>query len=416
MGKSNTEQLKIAVKYLGQGGAKFRKFCGLPSGAAWCDAYVSYIFNEAGNASLFCGGKKQTYCPNTIKILQKELAQVPLYLAMPSDVILFDWDKNGVPNHIGFVRSKVSTSSINTIEGNTSNKVMEKTRPAKYVCGIYRPHFKPPKTISKHKLKIDGDFGFNSIYMLQVALGITTDGVLGLNTVKALQKKAGCTADGQWGKGTSKAVQKMIGAKVDGDFGPASVKALQTWINKKAFPSSSSGGTATAPTVTKPTTSTTNAEKIINKALELAWPYGTPSSKWDYKKGSPTTNCKAAMNKLGYKTKEKWSDCGRFATTVVRASGVDPTFVAMKGVKEAFPKSAKFNIVLSGKRIPDNFLKAGDIVRYKKTKGQHTLIYMGNGRVCEARHYKRFGNIYKDEKRYNKKSTKAKSIQVLRAR
>ncbi|MBR2555746.1 MAG: CHAP domain-containing protein [Aeriscardovia sp.] len=413
---TNTELLKIAKKHLGQGGAVFRKYCGLPSGAAWCNAFVTYIAHEGGVSSLYFNGAKETYCPHSMAWCKKNLAQIPLYLALPMDIIYFDWDRNNVPNHIGFVRGKKSTTEIYTIEGNTSNKVMEKTRPAKYVCGIYRPHFKPPKTISKHKLNIDGEFGFNSIFMLQVALGITTDGVLGLNTVKALQKKAGCTADGQWGKGTSKAVQKMIGAKVDGDFGPASVKALQTWINKRAFPSSSSGGTATAPTVTKPTTSTTNAEKIINKALELAWPYGTPSSKWDYKKGSPTTNCKAAMNKLGYKTKEKWSDCGRFATTVVRASGVDPTFVAMKGVKEAFPKSAKFNIVLSGKRIPDNFLKAGDIVRYKKTKGQHTLIYMGNGRVCEARHYKRFGNIYKDEKRYNKKSTKAKSIQVLRAR
>lgn len=234
MGKSNTEQLKIAAKYLGQGGARFRKFCGLPSGAAWCDAYVSYIFNEAGNASLFCGGKKQTYCPTTIKLLSKELAQVPLYLAMPSDVILFDWDKNGVPNHIGFVRSKVSTSSINTIEGNTSNKVMYKTRPAKYVCGIFRPHFKPSFTLKK--LSVDGDCGYNTIAGLQKALGCTVDGILGKATVKALQKRAGATQDGAWGTGTSKAVQKMVGATVDGAFGPNSVKALQKWINAKVFP------------------------------------------------------------------------------------------------------------------------------------------------------------------------------------
>ena len=247
--------------------------------------------------------------------------------------------------------------------------------------------------------------------MLQVALGgLTTDGVLGIKTVKRLQQVAGCTQDGCWQKGTSRAVQKLIGAKQDGDFGPASTKALQTWINKKVFPSSSSGGTATAPSVTS------NAQKIVNKAIELAWAYGTPSSKWSYKGGAPTAKCKSAMTRQGYKTKEKWSDCGRFATTVVRESGVDPNFVAMKGVKDAFPKSAKFNIVFSGKRIPSGFLKAGDIVRYKKTKGQHTLIYMGNNRVCEARHYKRFGNIVTDEKRYNKKSTKAKSIQVLRAR
>lgn len=122
------------------------------------------------------------------------------------------------------------------------------------------------------------------------------------------------------------------------------------------------------------------------------------------------------MDKYGFKSKAKWSDCGNLASTVVRESGVDKSFTAMKGVKAEFPKSDKFKTVLSGKRIPDGFLKAGDIVRYKKTKGQHTLIYMGNNRVCEARHYNRFGNIYKDEKRYNKSSTKASTIQVLRAK
>ena len=52
--KSNTELLRIAQKYIGQGGARFRKFCGLPGGAAWCNAYVDYIANEGGvSAHLF---------------------------------------------------------------------------------------------------------------------------------------------------------------------------------------------------------------------------------------------------------------------------------------------------------------------------------------------------------------------------
>lgn len=427
MGKSNTEQLKIAQKYLGQGGATFRKFCGLPSGAAWCDAFVSYIFYEAGNASLFCGGKKQTYCPTTIKLLAKELAQVPIYLAMPSDVIFFDWENNGTPNHIGFVREHKDTASIYTTEGNTSNKVMNKTRPAKYVQAIYRPRFVPSKMPSKGKLGIDGNFAYRSIMMLQIVLGLKATCILDKSTVMALQKKAGLSGksvDGAWGPTTSLYIQRMLikagllgKGGDDKQFGKQSTMALQKWINNQYAASQKPAATKPA-APSKPATPApiTNAQKIVNKANELAWPYGTPSSKWDYKKGSPTAKCKAAMNKLGYSTKEKWSDCGRAATTIVRASGVDPNFVAMVGVKEPFPKSSKFNIVLSGKRIPANFLKAGDIVRYKKTKGQHTLIYMGNGRVCEARHYKRFCNIYKDEKRYDKASTKAKSIQVLRAK
>ena len=236
MGKNNKETYAFAKSFLGKGGATFRSYCGLPSGAAWCDAFVTYIFHKTDNASLFCGGKKQTYCPTTIKLCAKSMAQIPLYLAMPMDVIFFDWDRNGNPNHIGFVREKKDTSSIYTIEGNTDGgKVAQKTRPSKYVCGIFRPHFKP-NSIKNSKLNVDGIFGYNSIGGLQKALGITVDGVLGLNTVKALQKKAGVSADGQWGNGTSKAVQKMIGVTADGAFGPNSVKALQKWINAKVYP------------------------------------------------------------------------------------------------------------------------------------------------------------------------------------
>lgn len=236
---SNTQLLKIAQKHLGQGGAVFRKYCGLPSGAAWCNAFVDYVANEGGVKTLYFNGAKETYCPHSIKWCKKNLAQLPLYLAMPMDIIYFDWERNGNPNHIGFVRATKDTSSIYTIEGNTDGgKVAQKTRAGKYVQAIYRPHF-VPTGMKKQKLTVDGSFQYQSIYMLQIALGITADGIMGIGTVKALQKKAGCSADGQWGTGTSKAVQKMTGLKgkdIDGAFGVNSVKALQKWINAKVFP------------------------------------------------------------------------------------------------------------------------------------------------------------------------------------
>ena len=413
----NTKMYNFAKSFLGKGGATFRTYCGLPSGAAWCNAFVTYIFHKSGNASLYCNGKKQTYCPTSIKICRSNMAEIPMYLAMPSDVIYFDWDRNGVPNHIGFVRAHNTTDSIYTIEGNTSNKVMNKTRPAKYVCGIFRPHFKASFTLKK--LTVDGDCGYNTIAGLQKALQIlkyyngSIDGILGQGTVKALQRWAGTSADGAWGKGTSKAVQKKIGTTADGAFGKNSVIALQKWINNNAFPSVS-GSATTAP---KPAT-TSNAQKLVNKATEFAWPYGTVSSKWDYKKGAPTAKCKAAMKKHGYTSKGKQSSCIYFMNTIVRETGINKSFCAGHGYKKPYPKTeAGFNTVLSGKAIPNGFLKAGDIVRYKKTsKDEHTLMYMGNGRICEARHYHRFGNIYKDEKRYNGSNVKKSTLQVLRAK
>jgi len=413
---SNTELLKIAQKHLGQGGAVFRKYCGLPSGAAWCNAFVDYVANEGGVKSLYFNGAKETYCPHSIAWCRKNLAQVPLYIAMPMDIIYFDWDRNNVPNHIGFVRATKDTSSIYTIEGNTDGgKVAQKTRPSKYVCGIFRPHF--PHTFNNKKLTVDGVMGYQTIGGLQKALKTlkyytgAIDCVLGLGTVKALQKWAGVSQDGQWGTGTSKAVQKKIGTSADGAFGVNSVKALQKWINANAFPTVS-GGTASA---SKPSATTSNAQKLVNKMKELAWANGTAKKKYAYSTGAPKDACKKAMKKHGYNTKVKWSDCGNFVNTVVRESGIDKNFVVQRAVKAAFPSAGShFTIVHKGKAIPDGLLKAGDIIRYKKKSGQHAMFYLGGGLICDAGLKNRFANIRKNDHRYNGSNVKKSTIQVLR--
>lgn len=255
--KSNKEVLKIARSYLGKGGAIFRKFCNLPAGSAYCNAFVDYIAYKGGVSSLYFNGKKITYCPTSYSWCRKNLAALPLYMAMESDIIYFDWDKNGVPNHIGLVKKRRDTSSIYTVEGNTDKKdkngkviarnvVAERTREGKYVLGVFRPHY--VKTgMAKAALKIDGEFEYKSIYMLQVALGMKPTGVFTKETVKFLQKKAGATQDGWFGPGTAKKVQAMIGAKQDSQFGPASVRKLQEWINKAT-------GYAAKPAAPKPST------------------------------------------------------------------------------------------------------------------------------------------------------------------
>lgn len=388
MGKSNTEQLKIAAKYLGQGGARFRKYCGLPSGAAWCDAYVTYIFNEAGNASLFCDGKKQTYCPSTIKILQKELAQIPLYLAMPSDVILFDWDRNGVPNHIGFVRSKVSTSTINTIEGNTSNKVMYKTRPSKYVCGIFRPHFKPPTAIKIGKIAEDSEMGFQTIGNLQKVLGLTVDGILGKTTVKKIQAFCGgILQDGSWGPATSKALQTKLAkagyytGKIDSDFGPASVKGLQRYINAK-----NKATTVTKPTTTKPSTTT----KPTTKPVTTTKPAAKPAKLKSYKIDIDLTNQICTVYGV-YSNKSTKALMSEFISSAKKGS-TTPTgnfkITSASGGRKAKLRTAK----LSGGTY------AEFLIRFHGGKCMHTVPWKKRTTT---------GKVYKNH--FNKLGTKASS-------
>ena len=347
MGKSNTEQLAILEEYLGKGGAVFRKYCGMKSGP-YCNACVSYIFHEGDNDNLYCNGTKQTYCPTSINWCYKNLASIPPYLALPSDVIYFDWELNGTPNHVGFVRERKSCDEIYTIEGNTSKLnskgqvvatgvVAYRTRNTKYVQAIFRPHF--PASYKLGTLEVDGLMGYNTIAMLQHVLGCGVDGILGQGTVKALQRKAGASADGLWGKGTSKAVQKMVGTTADGLFGKNSVKALQTWINKQYKPTP-------APTPTPTPTTKTQGDKIADSAKSYV-------GKVKYVKGGTSLT--------------KGCDCTGFVQAIHK----------LHGIKLEVTKSW-------GKSVGKDISKAkrGDVIYYYiGGKLHHMGIYVGNNRV-----------------------------------
>ena len=232
----NTKLYDVAARYLGTRCPEAKLYCGLSSGDPYCNAFVCFCFHKADCADLYYGGKKVTYCPTSIKWCQAHLAQLPLFMAMKGDVIYFDWNKNGIPDHSGFVRERVSTSKINTLEGNTDGGIVAyKTRPAGYVLGIFRPHFKPASIDTSKPIKVDGEFNYKSIAMLQKALKIKVDSIFGRATLKALQKAAGCAQDAVWSAGTSRAIQRMLHITEDGEFGVKSVKALQQWCNDQVF-------------------------------------------------------------------------------------------------------------------------------------------------------------------------------------
>ena len=341
--KSNTELLKIAQKHLGEGGSKFRRFCGLPAGAAWCNAYVDYIANEGGCSALYFDGRKMTYCPTSMSWCRKNLAQIPIYLSLPMDIIYFDWEPNGVPNHIGFVRGRKSDAEVYTIEGNTSGGIVaQKTRVEKYVCGAFRPHFKG--AWKDAALEIDGQFGYNSIAMLRKALGMTPSSLLSRAVVLELQKKVGVKQDGSWGVKTSKAVQKMVGTTVDGAFGIKSVKALQKWINKQN--GYSNPKKKTEPKKDKPKAEPTQGDKIAESAESYI-------GKVKYVKGgrSLKTGC----------------DCTGFVQAIHKLHGI-----TLK-VSDPWGKSV-------GKSVSK--AKPGDVIYYNVGgKLHHMGIYVGDNKV-----------------------------------
>lgn len=388
--KNNTQMYAIAKKYLGKGGAVFRRYCGLPSNAPYCCAYVTYIFHEGGDSALFYGGKKVVYCPSAIQWCDAHLALVPPYLALPMDIIFFDWNGNNTPDHIGFVKERKSCDAIYTLEGNTSGGIVDtKVRNTKYVEGIYRPHYPAKFDISK-PLEIDGLFGYNSIAMLQKALGgLDIDGILGKATVKKLQKWAGVPQDGAWGKKTSKAIQRKLGITADGLFGKESCKALQKWCNSKTKKSSP-----------KPSPSTTwvdNANAWVRKIAKEKYHY----VRW--KSGDAKTHtcpiCKGRKYDDHYGGNciwlpyAAWHHGGKLGNKcncgVIDNAGFNKllTLPQAKANKYASDRIGKPVEVIrnGGKSIPLSMLKAGDIcMLYRGSTYYHTIYYMGNGKYAES--------------------------------
>lgn len=237
--KSNVEQLALVAKDLGE---NCITCCGMRNNC--CAKFVCKGFARADNSSLFYGGRTVTYVPTAETWMRANLAEIPIYLAMPSDVITFDWNLNGTPDHIGFVANRISDTEIHTLEGNTGSGIVAyRTRPDTYINGVWRPQFKPTSFTTLKKLDIDGKFDYNSIACLQLALRRggyykgKIDAILGKETVRALQKKASdgsgmrIACDGAWGIKTTKALQKWLNIKVDGYWGVDSTKSLQRWCN-----------------------------------------------------------------------------------------------------------------------------------------------------------------------------------------
>lgn len=418
--KTNKELLAIAKKQIGNTGAKYRNY--VHASGSWCDMYVFWLYDANGCGSLLpWKGKQRTYCPASIKWCRKHLAEIPPYLAMACDPIYFDWDKNGVPNHIGVVEERVSATRVNTIEGNTSGGKVDDKKRERYICGIFRPHFKPT-TVKLAQLAIDGQFDYNDIANLQRALKKLNaytgpvEGVLGKNTVKGLQKVAGAKQDGAWGNETSRKVQALISMKtIDGQFGVESVKALQRWINRQNG-AEVKPAEKPAPAVPKKT----KAEKLTETAKELAWPVGTATKKYAYKTGAPTAKMKTALKKRGYDSKVEWSDCGYNINAVIYAALGIKTKV-LDSPKKAFPAVSGFEVVYKGKKIVKGVLKPGDIIRYKKKSGsQHVLMYIGNNDLAEGGRKIRFFVLKHfpqlSKAKFNKANVKKSTLQVLRVK
>lgn len=189
------------------------------NGQPWCAYFQIYNFKKAGNNFLeSC--PNPAYCPNLESWAKKH--GLWKLSGKPGDLVLFDWNSNKSPDHVGMVIKKNSNGTYTTVEGNTSNAsngnggcVQIRVRETRWILGFIRPPYSSAvvkKTVKKSTKKAySGQFPKLKKHHDGTYLGHGDSGA----EIKKLQKFL------NWYLGYD--------LKVDGNFGAMTRRAVIAW-------------------------------------------------------------------------------------------------------------------------------------------------------------------------------------------
>ena len=131
----------------------------------WCAAFVYCIFEECGASDLFYDGKKTAYCPAIHEWGKKKNLIVPTSEGQYGDIVLFDWNGDGVADHVGFIITRNGNGTYETVEGNTSTYnytnggyVLKMTRYYSSIIAIIRPQYDSGRSQGVNKDMKNGKF------------------------------------------------------------------------------------------------------------------------------------------------------------------------------------------------------------------------------------------------------------------
>lgn len=121
----------------------------------WCAVFIAWCFNQVRILSNIGGVENKAYCPSYVAWARKNGRWDRK--ASKGALVLFDWNGDGIADHIGIVESVKDSQTIITIEGNTGvgndsngGQVMRRTRKMSSVLGfIHVTIYEPTKTNTK---------------------------------------------------------------------------------------------------------------------------------------------------------------------------------------------------------------------------------------------------------------------------
>jgi hypothetical protein len=135
----------------GSNRTEFGRWYGV-DGVPWCNIFVSYCF-KVGAGYTICEGHRGAgvnangcaYVPTTEAWLRSAGLWIGRGAPEPGDIVIFNWDQRGVPEHIGIVEANLGGGRFRTIEGNTAvgndsngGQVMRRDRYLSQVNGFGR--------------------------------------------------------------------------------------------------------------------------------------------------------------------------------------------------------------------------------------------------------------------------------------
>lgn len=116
---------------------KFGRWYGMDN-QPWCDMFIAYCADQVGALEVV---GRFAYTPSHANWFRArgQWHDGPAG-AQPGDIVFFKWSKNRI-HHVGIVES-ASGNTLRTVEGNTSNRVLRRTRKSGIV-GYGRPAWGP---------------------------------------------------------------------------------------------------------------------------------------------------------------------------------------------------------------------------------------------------------------------------------
>lgn len=122
---SGSRIVEIAKAQIGNiGGRKYWEWYGFDSRVEWCACFVSWCANESGDLDKtiprFSGVDQ-----GMIWFKNHNKWKGCSYTPYVGDIIFFDWEQDGDPDHVGIVE-KVENGDVYTVEGNSKDEVRAK--------------------------------------------------------------------------------------------------------------------------------------------------------------------------------------------------------------------------------------------------------------------------------------------------